>query len=237
MSNKGLSKHTLSNYSKKKPKLPRYINKDYIECSLLPNRSIKHRKYDSRSGYKLIDNYLESKLGKNWNEVYSELKKKIGNFDCNIPVETNVVIKEDKVYYFRWGLSELRPGSFYVDSEGLLQQVCKTRKTWNKVPEPIFIKIDNDHEYRYLEKSYWDKQGWYYYYKNVTKEVKKKLVVDEQGKPIFYNRLNCKILDPMLLGTLMFTYETVEKITWERYPIDMFDNYHRLKLRNLGVLI
>jgi hypothetical protein len=37
----------------------------------------------------------------------------------------------------------------------------------------------------------------------------------------------------MLLGTPMFTYETVEKITWERYPIDMFGNYHKLKLRSL----
>ena len=235
MSNKGLSKHTLSNYSKKKPKLPRYISKDYTELSLLPNRSIKHRKYDKRNGYKLIDNYLESKLGNAWDEVYSELKAKIGNFDCNIQVETKVVIQKDKVYcYFRGGLRELRSGSFYVDSKGLLQQVCKTRKTWNKVPEPIVIKIDDDHEYRYLVKNYWDKEGWYYYYKNVTKKVKKKLVI-EDGKPVFYNRLNCKILDPMLLGTLMFTYKTVEKITWERYPIDIFGNYHRLKLKNLGV--
>ena len=241
MSNKGLSKHTLSNYSKKKPKLPRYISKDYIECSLLPNRSIKHRKYDKRNGYKLIDNYLETKLGCSWNEVYSELKTKIGNFDCYIPVDTNAVIKENKVYYyFRGGLKELQSESFYVDSEGLLQQVCKTRKDWNKVPEPIVIKIDDYQEYRYLHKTYRDKEGWYYYYKKITKEVKKKLVVDEAGKPVFYNRLNCKILDPMLLGTLMFTYETVEKVTWERYPIPSWwgnTNYHKLKLVKQKVVV
>lgn len=240
MSNKGLSKHTLSNYSKKKSKLPRYISKDYIELKLLPNRSIKHKKYDSRSGYKLIDNYLKSKLGCVWDEVYSELKTKMGNFDCNIHVETNVVIKENKVYYyFKGSLSELCPGSFYVDLEGLLQQVCKNKQTWNKVPDLIVIKIDDNHEYRYLEKSYWNKAGWYYYCKNVTKEVKKKLVIKD-GKPVFYNRLNCKILDPMLLGTLMFTYETVEKVTWEKYPISDWGgnaNYYRLKLLKQGVVV
>lgn len=131
MSNKGLSKHTLSNYSKKKPKLPRYIKQGYKEHTFLTDRCIKHRKHDSRSGYKLIDNYLESKLGCNWDEIYSELKSKIGNFDCSINVETNVVITDKVYYYFRGSLSELSPESFYVDSEGLLQQVCKTRKTWN----------------------------------------------------------------------------------------------------------
>lgn len=239
MSNKGLNKHTLSNYSKKKPKLPRYVKKGYEEHTLLTDKCIRHRKYDKRSGYKLIKNYLETKLGCNWNEVYSELKSKIGNFDCTIPVETKVVIQEDKIYYyFRGGLSELRPESFYVDSEGLLQQVCKTRKTWNKAPEPIVIKLNDNHEYRYLVKSYWDKHGWYYYYKKIKKEVKKKLVVDEAGKPVFYNRLNWQLYnmtDPSLLGTPVFTYETVEKVAWERYPINMFGNYHKLKLRNLGV--
>ena len=53
-------------------------------------------------------------------------------------------------------------------------------------------------------------------------------------------KLHCKILDPILLGTLMFTYEIVEKVTWERYPISGWwvnTNYHKLKLVKQKVVV
>jgi len=241
MSNKGLSKHTLKSYSKKKPQLRRYIKQGYEEHTLLPNRSIRHRKWDRRNPYKIVEKYLESKVGCNWNDVYSELRSKIGYFKVEDYIKSFTIKKYKRLTWSRYGkvyysidkkIKGIRPGEFYIDSNNLLQQVPKKRKI-NKVKKPIVIKIDDNHEYRYLE----NKASWYYYYKDITKKVKKRLVVDSKGKPVFYNRLNCKILDPMLLGTPMFTYQTVEKVTWERDPIDTFGNYHRLKLRNLGVFL
>lgn len=243
MSNKGLSKHTLSNFSKKKPKLPRHIKKGYEEHTFLTDSCIRHRKYDTKSGYKIVENYLETKIGCNWDEVYSELKSKIGDFKVEYYIKSFIVKSYKRIEWNRYGklytvtdksIAAIQRGEFYIDSDNLLQQVSNKRIRNRVNITPTVIKLNDDSEYRY-----WSKHGWYYYYKKVIKEVKKKLVVNEQGKPVFYNKLNYqlyKMEDPILFNTPVFIYETVEKVTWEGYSIEKI-NSHKLKLRDLGVII
>jgi hypothetical protein len=250
MSNKGLSKHTLSNFSKKKPKLPRYVEQSYEEHTLLTYRVIRHTKYDNRNGYKLITKFLESKLSCDWDKVYSELKAKLKDYpggrwqwNVNTYVELHAFELEDKWVSYSWRgkLSELSPGDLYVDNEKILQQIPKIKESI-VVTNPKVIVI-GDLTYRYIEsrcdiyniyQRYRFKKFpcWAVVYEKEVKKPKYKLATNEQGIPIFYNKKNCRDIDLLYRPMLVTEYEEI--IEREYYPVNTID---KLKLANQGVPI
>ena len=87
---------------------------------------------ESRTRTKVLRSFLRSSIGKQWSVIYSELCYKLQNFKWLFVGEIERIVELKPVFQQETpcknlGEHPLRPGSLYVDTHGILQEVPWTR--------------------------------------------------------------------------------------------------------------
>ena len=140
-----------------------------------------------RINWKALERWLEKRVGLPWDDTYSELMNKIRGYGYNRiylikevvrwKVITKTFMDEDGIIYKPHG-RRLYSEDLYVDPEGILRMVPKQKRRPRVNPSEFRIRIGDS---EYVK----EKGQWYAIHKYKERIIRRELILDAQGKPIF----------------------------------------------------
>lgn len=181
----------------------KYKDDYYYEETFSPMRKTKGKRVEINFGdrTKPLFRFLESSVGKKWDNVYSELCK---NFDkrslrswhlfshIDFYMVPSVEKKDGKYYHaspfsWYWKKEEIRHYQFFVDENGYLRQGKKTDTKRERLNARIKQKEEKKEYYIDIESGYLEKiDGIWFYFEELSKE--EELKAREKYNKTYHNK-------------------------------------------------